>query len=318
MAILPAQRAWGALDGRQPPALRGGGAERCLRDGRNRGIGRDRGDDTLVRAPIWRCTRRRHCQPARSSSRHGARSATRRSGADDLAERRHTSSCIAAALAQAVDAKDAGTRNHCELSGPERPDRRTARAGGQRLEQLRVAGLLHDVGKIGIADSILQKPRPARPRTSGGHAHARELGHSIVSATELEEEAGWVLHHHERFDGAGYPTGSTGDDIPLESRIIFVADAFEAMTADRPYRAGRSPEAALDELAAHAGTQFDPLCVGALCSIFEHLPEGADEVELEERDEVAVRRDARARRAALLRGRRDEDALKSPNASADR
>ena len=113
------------------------------------------------------------------------------------------------------------------------------------------------------------------------------VGHSIVSATELDEEAGWVLHHHERFDGAGYPLGSTGDDIPLESRIIFVADAFEAMTADRPYRPGRSPEAALDELAAHAGTQFDPLCVGALCSIFEHLPEGADEVELEDRDEDA-------------------------------
>src|SRR5581483_5066643 len=147
-------------------------------------------------------------------------------------ETRHMQELIAAALARAVDAKDAGTRNHCETVGA-----LSAMIGEQlgleprRLRQLRLAGLLHDVGKIGIADSILLKPGPLSEKeweVMRTHAY---VGHSIVSATELEEEARWVLHHHERFDGAGYPRGSVGDEIPLESRIIFVADAFEAMSA---------------------------------------------------------------------------------------
>src|SRR5262249_59733230 len=124
----------------------------------------------------------------------------------------------------------------------------------ERLRRLRVAGLLHDVGKIGIADSILQKPGPLTHEEWRIVRTHSSVGHSIVSATEFDEEAGWVLHHHERVDGTGYPSGVIGDQIPLESRIIFVADAFEAMTADRPYRPGRSPAEALDELVAYAGT----------------------------------------------------------------
>src|SRR5204863_7966809 len=105
---------------------------------------------------------------------------------------------IAAALARAVDAKDAGTRNHCETVGAlsamigERLG-----LGPERLRQLRLAGLLHDVGKIGIADSMLQKPGPlSHDEWQIMRTHA-SVGHSIVSATELDEEAGWVLHHHE-------------------------------------------------------------------------------------------------------------------------
>jgi HD-GYP domain-containing protein (c-di-GMP phosphodiesterase class II) len=99
------------------------------------------------------------------------------------------------------------------------------------------------------------------------------LGSHIVSAAELYEEAGWILHHHERLDGDGYPGRLRGDDIPLESRIIMVADAFEAITAVRPYRARRSVAEAIAELDRHAGTQFDPACVRALRAI---VAEGAD------------------------------------------
>jgi len=90
------------------------------------------------------------------------------------------------------------------------------------------------------------------------------LGAGIVASAGLTREALWVLHHHERVDGSGYPHGLRGDEIPLESRIILVADAFEAITADRPYRRGASVAVAFAELERHAGTQFDPACVDAL------------------------------------------------------
>ena len=94
-------------------------------------------------------------------------------------------------------------------------------------------------------------------------SHAR-LGSDILAAAGLEEEATWVLHHHERPDGDGYPSGLARDAVPLESRIILAADTFEAITSDRPYRRGRSADEALDELRRHAGSQFDPVCVAAL------------------------------------------------------
>jgi len=96
------------------------------------------------------------------------------------------------------------------------------------------------------------------------------LGHRIVAGTDLDEEAVWILHHHEHLDGCGYPHGLSDDAIPLESRIILVADAFEAITADRAYRKARSDDEALIELERHAGTQFDPACVAALARALRH------------------------------------------------
>ena len=176
----------------------------------------------------------------------------------------------AVALARAVDAKDGFTHSHCEavselcgLIGQElglRPE---------RVTQLRLAGLLHDVGTLGVADAVMQKPGPLdEHELEMARSHVR-LGHAMVSAAGYPIEAEWVLHHHERVDGAGYPMGLIGDQIPLESRIVFVADAFEAMTTDRPYRAARTAEQALAELEAHAGAQFDAGCVDALVRVLQ-------------------------------------------------
>ena len=183
---------------------------------------------------------------------------------DAIAERRHTDA-LATALARAVDAKDAYTHSHCETVSE-----LCAMIGQQlglapeRVAKLRLAGLLHDVGKIGIIDSILQKPAALTDAEYEVMKTHTRLGHAIVSAAERSEEAEWILHHHERIDGGGYPDGLAGEAIPLESRIILVADAFEAITADRPYRAHRSQDVALAELERCAGSQFDAGCVEAL------------------------------------------------------
>jgi len=100
------------------------------------------------------------------------------------------------------------------------------------------------------------------------------LGQDIVKAADLPEEARWVLHHHERIDGRGYPDGLAGQDIPLQARIIHVADAFEAMTSDRPYRIAPGEQFALEELRRNAATQFDPGVVAALLRALGEPPQG--------------------------------------------
>jgi diguanylate cyclase (GGDEF)-like protein len=179
---------------------------------------------------------------------------------------------LAAALAHAIDAKDSGERNHCETVAE------LSVGIGQRigisaaqLERLQLAGLVHDVGKIGLPDVILQKPGALE---SGERTELEQhvtIGHAILLAADLDTEAEWVLHHHERYDGTGYPAGLAGEEIPLASRVLAVADAFETMTGGRPYRSRLSTEIALIELQDHSGSQFDPDCVEALADLLGHV-----------------------------------------------
>jgi diguanylate cyclase (GGDEF)-like protein/putative nucleotidyltransferase with HDIG domain len=188
-----------------------------------------------------------------------------------VAEDEHHTRTLANALALAVDAKDSYTRSHCQtvshlcivIATELGVDR-------EQLVRVRLAGLLHDVGKIGVPDSILQKPDPLTDDEYEQMKAHSVLGAAIVEAADMSIEAHWVRHHHERIDGTGYPDGLAGSEIPLESRIILVADAFEAMTSDRPYRIAPGQRYAIDELRRHSGTQFDSDVVDALVRSLDH------------------------------------------------
>jgi diguanylate cyclase (GGDEF)-like protein len=127
-----------------------------------------------------------------------------------------------------------------------------------RLELLEIAAFVHDVGKVGIPDAIIQKPGALNAEESRRVREHASLSERIVSFTGVDEILPWVRHHHERWDGTGYPDGIAGPAIPLESRIIAVCDAFEVMTAGKPGRVASSLGSALQEIDLCMGTQFDP------------------------------------------------------------
>jgi diguanylate cyclase (GGDEF)-like protein len=181
-------------------------------------------------------------------------------------EHEHDERPLASALALAVDAKDSYTRSHCQtVSQLCAVIADELGLDGDAVGRVRLAGLLHDVGKIGVPDAILNKPAALTDDEYELMKRHSLLGSDIVEAAEMHDEARWVRHHHERYDGRGYPDALTGEEIPLESRIILVADAFEAMTSDRPYRKAPGHEFAIGELRRNAGSQFDPRVVQALC-----------------------------------------------------
>jgi len=168
-------------------------------------------------------------------------------------------------LAPALDPVDGWTRRHCKRVS-ELCDGIALGLGlgERRRERLRLTAAVHDIGKVLIPDAILQKPGRLDDAEFAVMRRHSEIGHRLLCEDGLWEEAAWVRHHHERVDGNGYPDGLRGEQIPLESRIIFVADAFEAMTAERPYAPARLPGEAMAELERNAGTQFDARCVAAL------------------------------------------------------
>lgn len=129
----------------------------------------------------------------------------------------------------------------------------------EALKELEVAGLLHDIGKIAISDDVLNKPGKLTEFEYDEIKKHPEIGYQILKSVDAYSSlAEYVLSHHERQDGNGYPRGLTGNNIPLIAKIITLADAVEAMTSDRPYRKALSEEEIISELRAHSGTQFDP------------------------------------------------------------
>ncbi len=190
-------------------------------------------------------------------------------------------------LIRVVDAKDEYTGAHSErVALLVEAIARQLELGDEQVEQLKLAGRLHDLGKIAIPDRVLQKPAELTPHEERQLAHHPQLGASLLDGMDIRPVDVWIKHHHEHWDGSGYPHGLAGEEIPFGSRLILVADAYDAITTDRSYRDAAGPEQALEELRRNAGTQFDPAVVAALEA---HL-QGLGLVASEELAEVVVLR----------------------------
>jgi len=173
------------------------------------------------------------------------------------------------ALSKAIDARDTYTAGHSE-----RVTQISLKIGqaiglsSEQLNVLEIAALFHDVGKIGIPDQVLNKPGKLTDEEFNQIKEHSSIGVDILKSIEfLDDTLTIILHHHEKYDGSGYPSGISGEAIPLESRIICVADSYDAMTSDRPYRTGLPQSVAVDELIKFKGIQFDPIIVDAFLKI---------------------------------------------------
>jgi putative nucleotidyltransferase with HDIG domain len=180
-------------------------------------------------------------------------------------------------LAETLDLRDVATAGHSETVGRYSEQiARELRFEPARVERIRAAGILHDIGKLGIADAILQKPGALDLEEWREVRRHPEIGARILEHANLGDIANWVRAHHERVDGSGYPAGLAGEAIPAEARVLAIVDAYEAMTADRPYRARIASGAAETELRRAAGTQFDAdiveAFIAALCDGDDGLP----------------------------------------------
>jgi diguanylate cyclase (GGDEF)-like protein/putative nucleotidyltransferase with HDIG domain len=173
----------------------------------------------------------------------------------------------ASSLAKAVDARDAYTGSHSERVA-ELAARIATQLGSdaEMVELTRLAASLHDLGKLAIPEEILRKPTTLTESERLVLERHPQIGYRMLESLGVDPVAQWVLHHHERWDGTGYPDGLPGEEIPLGARIIFVADAYDAMTSDRVYRDRLTEADAMAELVRCAGTQFDPDVVSALAA----------------------------------------------------
>ncbi len=174
-------------------------------------------------------------------------------------------------LATAIDAKDPYTQGHSRrVTQYSVAIAEELNLSPKEVESIRYAGLLHDVGKIGIKDSIIRKPGRLTDEEYAIIKKHPAIGAKILRPVDfLADKIPGVLHHHEYYDGRGYPEHLTGENIPLAGRIICVADAFDAMTTNRPYRKGLTVKTAVGELQKFSGKQFDPVCVEAFMRAFD-------------------------------------------------
>jgi PAS domain S-box-containing protein len=172
-------------------------------------------------------------------------------------------------LARTMDARDSYTSGHSErISEWADAVACALGCGDAERQDIRWGALLHDIGKIGVPDSILRKPGRLTEAEWAIMRRHPEIGESILASTDrMRGVAGLVRHHQEKWDGSGYPDGLKGEEIPLGARILAVCDAYSAITDDRPYKKARSREDALAELRRCAGAQFDPRVVEAFCRL---------------------------------------------------
>jgi putative nucleotidyltransferase with HDIG domain len=179
-----------------------------------------------------------------------------------------------AALSRSMEAKDYYTGGHTErVATVAVALARRLGFSGSDLDALEIGALLHDIGKIGIPERILHKPKPLDAEEWKVMREHPVISEYILSEIELPETVLQIARSsHERMDGTGYPDGLAGEDIPLAARIVLVADAFDALTSDRPYRAGRHIPAAFTELRENTGTQFCPRVIEALEAVLVEEP----------------------------------------------
>jgi putative nucleotidyltransferase with HDIG domain len=172
---------------------------------------------------------------------------------------------VLAALSQAIESRDPYTRGHSDrVSSIAEVIARRLGWKPARLGALRLGALLHDIGKLNLDDAVLRKPGPLDEREFSEIKRHPLAGARLIRRVEaLKPALPYVLFHHERWDGRGYPSGRSREQIPSGARIVAVADAFDAMISVRPYRPPLSVRDALNELEAGAGTQFDPGVVRA-------------------------------------------------------
>ena len=191
----------------------------------------------------------------------------------DRVRRQHLATI--AALSKSMEAKDYYTGGHTErVAEVAVALARKLAYRGEDLDAIEIGALLHDIGKIGIPERILQKPGPLDEDEWKVMKEHPVISEYILSEVGLPEIVLQIARSsHERMDGAGYPDGKMGENIPLPARIVLVADAFDALTSDRPYRRGRHAAAAIEELRAHAGTQFCPRVIKALERLYWEEPQ---------------------------------------------
>jgi HD-GYP domain-containing protein (c-di-GMP phosphodiesterase class II) len=171
------------------------------------------------------------------------------------------------ALADAMDRRK-GSPGHSRLVGHyAEAVARGLDLSDEEVERVSLAGLLHDIGTVGISESTLAKQKPLSQEEWAEIRKHPEVGARIVGTADLDGVGEVILAHHERPDGSGYPFGLKGDEIPIAAQIVAVADAFAAMTADRTYRQGVAPDAAVEELQANSGKQFAPQVVEVFLSL---------------------------------------------------
>jgi len=222
----------------------------------------------------------------------------RRGGAGD----NRLSSAVVEVLSTALDIRDNMTHRHA---------RRVARmAAGvakemglseQQVLEIEYAAALHDIGKIGVADSILRKAAPLDAGEWKDMRRHSELGYEILKGIDfLRDAAEIVWAHHERYDGEGYPRGLAGDEIPLGARVFGVVDAYDAMTSRRPYRQAISRDQACIEVERNAGTQFDPAVVESFLLLVRRSPEGMYE-ENDSYGQTTKRAEEREEQAAAVK-----------------